>query len=184
MQSLQLAWGILWRMAGWGLLLGAVLGMVNGLISAFVFDVVAMLGYLDGYAGGYGQMLGSVLITFGSAGLLLGAFLGLPGGVVAGIVMAAVCRVVGAHRLFNSYRYRSLLRAVAAAIAGFTVLLLAWPLLTFLAPATQVYRWVLFVAGPPLIAAGATWRAAKRVLNWVESQHPTTPLVTGAISQE
>src|SRR5438477_4364802 len=86
---LLLGWGILWRMAFWGLCAGTLLGSIYGCAIIFVIG--------------------------GIYGLLIGGVLGLVTGLLSGIIMAAIAVATLPH-VRNRRRFAGLLRLVPLSV--------------------------------------------------------------------
>ena len=147
-------WFVFWRMALWGLGLGLGLGAAYGTLVGIPFYPLILF---------FGPLLGA----------MYGTMAGLPLGLLAGVVLGAVTVLHhrgGAPRHSDRYRRAAQLACVASCVLAVA---LFWGVLFWRAgdPAAGVRvaltrdlpETLILVAGPLLIATGATWWAARRV---------------------
>jgi hypothetical protein len=141
-QCYRLAFGIIFRMAGWGIILGAMLGGLSGFLlgaASPTFILVFIIGALAG----------------GASGLILG--------------LATGCTLVlfSVHGMPTDGK--GYLR-IARAISIFWIIIgaIAIGLLLHLRPEDLPVYAIIIVPGS--IAAGAAWWACAKVVTWVEQE--------------
>ena len=181
MRPLKLLWFFVWRMALWGLLLGAAVGVVLLLVSVLVhwaaYGELATGGVFWGTA---------MIIVAGSVGAVVGLALGL----LCGLLLFAVTRGLHYPRLLGPDSYPRTAGRLCA--AGSAILLLAdwiihglrdqypddflvsddfilWRIFMGDRNMGEVYGWMiafdlgLMVVLPTLLFAWAMWWAGRRV---------------------
>lgn len=143
LQRRQLAWGAAWRIAAWGIGMGAVLGGITGGM-VFVGN------------GGYLLPLGLL------SGVVAGGVLGLLEGVIIGSMLAIhMTRSV----LVAPNGYQALAGRMSLTGVAIVYLLLSFGVL---AVAGRPLDWAGASCIPFLVDAGAAWIASVRVAAWME----------------
>lgn len=152
MSMSEIFWFVFWRMALWGLGLGLGLGAAYGALVGIPFFPFTI----------FGPPLGA----------MYGSIAGLPLGLLEGVVLGAV--TVLRHRggaLRDPLRYRraaelACVVACMLAVALFLGILfrrIDGPVSTRVVIVRDLLETFILVAGPLLIAMGASWWAARRV---------------------
>ena len=152
MSTPETFWFVFWRMALWGLGLGLGLGAAYGTLVGIPFYPFTI----------FGPPLGA----------MYGSIAGLPLGLLEGVVLGAVTVLL--HRggaIHDPIRYRRAAE-LACVVACMLAVALFWvvafwridgPASTLAVIIRDLLETFILVAGPLLIATGASWWAARRV---------------------